>query len=90
MQSAVLAPQNLLGSSSSGISLILQKLIPKNPIEQMYEGLESQGITPGEEVRAFRLDILSVRSSLMFVLCVLFSSLSPQLRKEDDLTHLLF
>ena len=55
MLSVVLAPQNLLGSSS-GITRILQKLIPKNPIEQMYEGLEAQGITPGEEVRAFHLD----------------------------------
>ena len=70
MQSAVLATQNLLGSSSSGISQMLQKLIPKNPIEQMYEGFEAQGITPGEEVRAFRLGSLSVSLSLMFV-CVL-------------------
>lgn len=36
----------------------------------MYESLEAQGITPGEEVRAFRLDSLSVSLSLMFV-CVL-------------------
>ena len=88
MQSAVLAPQNLLGSSN-GISRILQKLIPKNPIEQMYEGLESQGITPGEEEEFFALTVIS---QFISHVCAVFliSSLSPQLRKEDDLTHLLF
>lgn len=46
LQSAVLAPQNL---SSKGITRLLEKLAPKNPIQEMYEGLEAQGITPGEE-----------------------------------------
>ena len=32
------------------LSGFLDKITPKSPMEQMYEGLERQGITPGEEV----------------------------------------
>ena len=49
LQSAILPPQDL-EKRSLGIFQFLEKLTMKNPIQKMYEGLESQGITPGEEV----------------------------------------
>ncbi|KAL9183819.1 hypothetical protein ACHAXT_004675 [Thalassiosira profunda] len=47
LQSAVLAPQNL--ERKGAMAKLLYKLTPKNPIADMYEQLEAQGITPGEE-----------------------------------------
>ena len=49
LHSASLAPQNLQ-KRSRGIASLLEKMTLKNPIQEMYEGLEAQGITPGEEV----------------------------------------
>ena len=49
LASAILAPQNLQ-KKPRGIAGLLEKLALKNPIQEMYEGLEAQGITPGEEV----------------------------------------
>lgn len=49
LQSAVLASQNLQ-RKAGGLIGFLEKLAPRNPIQSMYEELEDQGITPGEEV----------------------------------------
>jgi hypothetical protein len=48
LQSASIQPKDM--KRSVFLSNILDK-IAQNPIQQMYQGLESQGITPGEEVR---------------------------------------
>ena len=47
LQSAVLAPQDL--TKSGWISRLLGKLAVKNPIQEMYENMEAQGVTSGEE-----------------------------------------
>ncbi|KAL3786739.1 hypothetical protein HJC23_005302 [Cyclotella cryptica] len=48
LQSATLQPQDLR-TRSGLIHGFMKKITWKNPIQQMYEGLESQGITPGKE-----------------------------------------
>jgi hypothetical protein len=50
VQAATLLPQDLK-KGQGGILGFLNKITLKNSIQQMYEGLEAQGITPGEEVR---------------------------------------
>eukprot|EP00580_Thalassiosira_gravida_P017212 CAMPEP_0201661104 /NCGR_PEP_ID=MMETSP0494-20130426/3559_1 /ASSEMBLY_ACC=CAM_ASM_000839 /TAXON_ID=420259 /ORGANISM="Thalassiosira gravida, Strain GMp14c1" /LENGTH=319 /DNA_ID=CAMNT_0048139127 /DNA_START=749 /DNA_END=1705 /DNA_ORIENTATION=- len=62
--SAILAPQNL-EKRSGGLASFLHITAPKNPIQDMYEGLEAQGITPGEEFinaieEGIRLDSLII------------------------------
>lgn len=50
LQSATLQPQDV--QTRSGLLLgFFKKIALKNPIQQMYDELESQGITPGKEVR---------------------------------------
>lgn len=51
LQSAILAPQNL-EKRSRGVARLLEKMTLKNPIQEMYEGLEARGITAGAEVRS--------------------------------------
>ena len=60
LRSAVLAPQSL-EKKSTGIARFLEKLAPSNPIADMYEGLEAQGITPGEEVSIVPVPIVMTR-----------------------------
>ena len=48
LQSAILAPQDLQ-KNTGWIGRLLGKIV-SNPIQDFYESLESQGITPGEEV----------------------------------------
>lgn len=48
LQAADILPQNMI--ERPGIfSGMLNKIAP-NPIQQMYQAIENQGITPGEEV----------------------------------------
>ncbi|KAL7554132.1 hypothetical protein ACHAWF_017526 [Thalassiosira exigua] len=60
LQSAVLAPQNL-ERRPTGIARLFDKLVPKNPIQGMYDALETQGITPGEEVSTFCFILIDLR-----------------------------
>lgn len=52
MRMAKLFPQDL-EKKSKGLFHVLEQMKVQNPIQDMYEGLEAQGITPGEEVRLF-------------------------------------
>lgn len=52
MRMAKLFPQDF-EKKSKGLFRVLGKMKVQNPIQDMYEGLEAQGITPGEEVRLF-------------------------------------
>jgi hypothetical protein len=51
LQSVILLPQDLEKGSKGILHRFIEKMVVNNPIHEMYEGLESQGITPGEEVR---------------------------------------
>ena len=88
LQSAILAPQNL-EKRSRGLAHFLRKIALKNPIQDMYEGLEAQGITPGEEVRlssGWFCQYLACQQEI----CNIFhahSSLLPLSRRESILTH---
>lgn len=53
LQSAILAPQDLQ-KNTGWIGRLLGKIV-SNPIQDFYESLESQGITPGEEVSVYIL-----------------------------------
>eukprot|EP00985_Skeletonema_marinoi_P019483 scaffold11179_cov124-Skeletonema_marinoi.AAC.4 len=48
MRMAKLYPQDF-EKKSNGLFQALEKMRVQNPIQEMYEGLEAQGITPGEE-----------------------------------------
>jgi hypothetical protein len=50
MRTATLFPQDFEKKKSKGLFQVFDKLRVQNPIQEMYEGLEAQGITPGEEV----------------------------------------
>ena len=49
MRMAQLFPQDF-EKKSKGLFNVFEKMSVQNPIQEMYEGLEAQGITPGEEV----------------------------------------
>ena len=49
LQAAKILPQELVKRSGI-LSRVLNKLA-QNPLQQMYQAIEDQGITPGEEVR---------------------------------------
>lgn len=49
LQAAKILPQDMVKRSGI-LSRVLNKLA-QNPIQQMYQAIEDQGITPGEEVR---------------------------------------
>ena len=49
MRTTTLFPQDF-EKRSKGLFQLFEKLRVQNPIQDMYEGLEAQGITPGEEV----------------------------------------
>ena len=62
------------------LSGFLDKITPKSLMEQIYEGLERQGITPGEEVgmfiviKFFRDDMIkSISNSSILKICRLSS-----------------
>jgi hypothetical protein len=50
MRTATLFPQDFEKKKSKGLFKVFEKLRVQNPIQEMYEGFEAQGITPGEEV----------------------------------------
>lgn len=51
MRTATLFPQDFeKKKKSKGLFKVFEKLKVQNPIQEMYEGFEAQGITPGEEV----------------------------------------
>ena len=52
LQSATILPRDFQKTTGL-LSGFLDKMTLKSRIEQMYKGLEKQGITPGEEVGMF-------------------------------------
>ncbi len=52
MRMAKLFPRDF-EKKSKGLFHVFEKMRVQNPIQDMYEGLEAQGITPGEEVSLF-------------------------------------
>lgn len=88
MRTTTLFPQDF-EKRSKGLFQLFEKLRVQNPIQDMYEGLEAQGITPGEEVSWWSSNayILSFESCKPLTTQVFYSfSLSLPSRKEYKTT----